>query len=315
MRRFPAGARSVVALLVVVGSACHRTEGANSDVSGSTPRTGVCAGTDVSPGDALAAVCTEGVLHVAMDPSRKPTSWFDASTQQWNGFDVEVANEIAKRLGVGVSLDPAPPAAIARGSWRGRWDVSVSSLPDTAATEQRFLFSPAYYFDPGAIVVPDGDTAITEPAELDGARVCAAAGSSEEAYARGHLSLGPSAPPIAVEPRGAVVRPMSSASAALEELGAGGGRCDAVVAPWWEASMFIDAGGGVTIVGEPPYYVPLAVAFDDHDVRDMHRLLDAVSTIVADMHDDGTLAALSEKWFEGANRTDATPPPTATPSP
>src|SRR5262245_48033911 len=156
MRRFPAGARFAVVLLVVAGSACHRTGEVNTGVSGSTPRTGVCADADESPGDALAAVCTDGEIDIAMDPSRKPTSWFDAGTQQWNGFDVEVANEIAKRLGVGASLDPATPAAITRGTWHGRWDMSVSSVPDTAATEQRFLFSPAYYFDPGAIVVAGG---------------------------------------------------------------------------------------------------------------------------------------------------------------
>ena len=103
-------------------------------------------------------------------------------------------------------------------------------------------------------------------------------------------------------------------ASALEALASADGGCDAVVARWWDATTFIDTGGAVSIVGDPPYYVPLAVAFDDHDVRDMHRLLDAVSTIVGDMHDDGTLAALSEKWFEGGDRTIASPPPSPTPS-
>ena len=312
MRRFPAGARFVVALILVAGLACHRAGGPTDGVSGSPPKTGVCAGADLTPGDALAAVCTDGVIHVAMDPSRKPTSWYDAGTGQWNGFDAEVANEIAKRLGISASIDPASPAAISRGTWRGRWDMSVSSMPDTADAEQRFLFSPAYYFEPVAIAVADADTSISDVADLEGATVCVAAGSTEEAYARGHLTLGPSAPPVGFEPRGSVVRPMPSAEAALGELVAQ--RCDAVIAGWWEIQSVIDAGGHVSIIGEPAFYVPLAVAFDDHDVRDMHRLLDAVSGIVVDMHDDGTLAALSEKWFEGADRTAASPPPSATPS-
>jgi polar amino acid transport system substrate-binding protein len=88
-----------------------------------------------------------------------------------------------------------------------------------------------------------------------------------------------------------------------------------VLAGWWELASFVDAGGPVRIVGAPLYYVPLSVAFDDRDARDTRRLLAAVSASVSDMHDDGTLAALSEKWFDGEDRTTASPPPSASPSP
>ena len=58
----------------------------------------------------------------------------------------------------------------------------------------------------------------------------------------------------------------------------------------------IDDGLPVEMVGDPVFYEPLAVALDksapDHDA-----LLAAIDQIVADMHADGTLTALSMEWF------------------
>jgi polar amino acid transport system substrate-binding protein len=58
----------------------------------------------------------------------------------------------------------------------------------------------------------------------------------------------------------------------------------------------IDDGLPVTMVGDPVFYEPLAVALDksapDHDA-----LLSAIDQIVGDMHADGTLSELSNKWF------------------
>ena len=64
----------------------------------------MCASVDTSGTDALAAVCKAGTIRVATDPKYKPASWYNVQTGQWNGFDVEVAQEIAKRLGVNVEL-------------------------------------------------------------------------------------------------------------------------------------------------------------------------------------------------------------------
>ena len=51
------------------------------------------------------------------------------------------------------------------------------------------------------------------------------------------------------------------------------------------------------------YYEPLAVAFDKK--VDSTSLTAAVSTIVDEMHADGTLTALSKKWYDGVDYTTA----------
>ena len=47
------------------------------------------------------------------------------------------------------------------------------------------------------------------------------------------------------------------------------------------------------IVGEPVFYEPLAVAVDKGDAEFTQK----IAEIVGAMHADGTLTALSEKWF------------------
>ncbi len=64
----------------------------------------------------------------------------------------------------------------------------------------------------------------------------------------------------------------------------------------------IDAGKPLKIVGEPLYYEPLAVAIDKSSTLDPSSLVDKVSEIVTEMHEDGTLSKLSEKWY-GADLT------------
>jgi len=50
-------------------------------------------------------------------------------------------------------------------------------------------------------------------------------------------------------------------------------------------------------VGDPLYGEPLAIAFDKASPIDNASLVDAVSAIIDEMHADGTLTALSMKWY------------------
>jgi polar amino acid transport system substrate-binding protein len=59
----------------------------------------------------------------------------------------------------------------------------------------------------------------------------------------------------------------------------------------------IDKGRPIKIVGDPVYYEPLAVAFDRSSDLDATGLVEQVSQIIQDMHDDGTLTDLSMKWY------------------
>ena len=50
-------------------------------------------------------------------------------------------------------------------------------------------------------------------------------------------------------------------------------------------------------VGTPVFSENLAVAFDKNASKEVTRLVEKVSEIIAAMHADGTLSSLSMKWF------------------
>ena len=49
-------------------------------------------------------------------------------------------------------------------------------------------------------------------------------------------------------------------------------------------------------VGDPVFFEPLAVAFDKAG-PDASDMVTRVNQILTEMRDDGTLAAMSQKWF------------------
>ena len=72
-----------------------------------SPSSPLLAAHAAAPGDAtnmLEAVQNRGVLRVVSDPNFRPQSYYDQLIGRWRGFDVDVATEIARRLGVDVQF-------------------------------------------------------------------------------------------------------------------------------------------------------------------------------------------------------------------
>ena len=110
-----------LAVLAVIGAACA-SNSSSSSAQGAGTSSGLCASIDTSAADALANVCSSGTLRVATDAKYAPQSSFNVQTGQWQGFDVDVANEIASRLGVTPELQDQKWGVITAGSWNDRWD-------------------------------------------------------------------------------------------------------------------------------------------------------------------------------------------------
>ena len=99
-------------------------------------------------------------------------------------------------------------------------------------------------------------------------------------------------------------------STAIQDLALGDGRrLDAVISALPTLQAAIDAGTPIKIVGQDLYYEPLAVAIDRSSELDPSSLVDRISEIVDEMHEDGTLEELSAKWY-GTNLSVA-PRPTS----
>ena len=107
MRRWPS--RSLALLAV---TACGGGGSAGSSGGG-------------SGGDLLQEIKDRGTLRASTDPAYPPQS-FVTNSGEFKGFDIDVTEEIAKRMGVDVQWITPSWDVITAGSWNGRWDLSVA---------------------------------------------------------------------------------------------------------------------------------------------------------------------------------------------
>ncbi|RME99331.1 MAG: hypothetical protein D6768_15250, partial [Chloroflexi bacterium] len=91
-----------------------------------------------------------------------------------NGFEVDVARQLANGLGLELELVEAYPPIIAGGDWRGEWDIALASLVPAeqppANPVAPITYSNPYGIIPTAILVPK-NSAINSLAQLSGQRV------------------------------------------------------------------------------------------------------------------------------------------------
>jgi polar amino acid transport system substrate-binding protein len=291
-----------LSVFTLVATACASDDNGGGGGGGGTTAPAentACASVDMSGTDVLARICDQGSIRVATDQKYKPQSWYDTKSGEWKGFDVDVAREIASRLGVTADINHQDWEVITAGSWNDRWDVSVGSMTDTVPREKLFDFSPAYYYTPAGFAVNKANTSIQDvTTDLNGKKICVGVSTTYEDYLKGDLVLGAGAPPFDFVVDNPDIVTYNTDTDALDQLALGDGvRCDAAMTATPTIDAYVKDGGAIKSVGDPIYYEPLSIAFDRNDPVDNTSLVQAVSKIVDDMHADGTLTDLSMHWY------------------
>lgn len=287
----------VALVLAACGSSSSDT---SSTDTGSSAGQGVCATTKAS-GDLLAQICQKGTLTVSTDPAYPPQSSLDEKTGKYVGFDIDVATEIAHRLGVGIAWQTPSWDIITAGTWNGRWDMSVGSMTPTNARQKVLAFSPPYYYTPAVVVVNAANTSVQDlSTDLDGKKIGVCSACTYEQYLQKTLAIKGFTFDFKIDD--AQIAGYDTDTTALQDLALGDGtRLDAVITSLTTAQGYIDSGKPVKIVGAPVFYEPLSAAIDKNSQLDPASLISAVDTIVKGMHSDGTLTTLSKKWYNGVD--------------
>jgi polar amino acid transport system substrate-binding protein len=249
------------------------------------------------PTGLLASVLDAGVLRVSTDPAYPPQSSVTKSGE-YEGFDIDVATEIAERLGVEVEWETPAWDLITAGNWAGRWDVSVGSMTVTPERAEVLEFTPAYYYTPAAVAVHEDNTSITDTEnDLDGKTIGVCGGCTYEAYLEQSLNIPGYEIDFVIDD--ANVKAYNTDTSAIADLELGDGtRLDAVISALPTLEGAIDKDKPIKVVGDPIYYEPLAVALDKNAPEDPVPLAEEIGRIIDEMHEDGTLSELSMKWYD-----------------
>lgn len=293
--------RAALPLLTVAALSLSACGGGGTTTTGATGG-GVCANTKAS-GDLLAHICQTGTITVSTDPKYPPQSSLDTKTGKFVGFDIDVATEIAHRLGVNIAWQTPSWTIITSGSWNGRWDMSVGSMTPTNQRQKVLDFSQPYYYTPAVVVVNKANTSIQNLAtDLDGKNIGVCSGCTYESYLNKTLEIRGFHFNFMID--NASVHGYDTDTTALADLALGDGtRLDAVITSQTTAQQAIDSGKPLKIVGRPVFYEPLAAAFDKGSQLNETSLSQAVNKIIGQMHTDGTLTTLSKKWYHGLDLT------------
>lgn len=222
-------------------------------------------------GDLLETVVDRGELVVSTDPNYAPQSFLNPDGT-FEGFDIDVATEIANRLGVDVRFETPDWDSITAGSWSERWDVSVGSMTITTPRKEILSFTQPYYYTP-AFLAASTRSGVTALDQL------------------------PFTIPDEVEPT-----TLTTDANCIEAIQSGRTEFDLVITSGTVIDDAIAADAPIVKIGEPIFVENLAVALDKSGPPHA-ALLFEMNRIIGEMHEDGTLTALSEQWFDGADLT------------
>ena len=254
-----------------------------------------CGGGDDNASDLLGSIEDKGTITFSTDPAYPPQSELNESTGEYEGFDIDVATEIAKRMDLEIAWEEPAWDTLVAGNWNGRWDVSVGSMTITPERLEVLDFTPPYYYTPASMAVHADNTTITKASDLDGKTIGVCGGCTYDSYLQGKLTFDEPVPSVITDPK---IKTYDTDSTAIQDLALGdGARLDAVISAKPTLEQAIKDGSKIKIVGDPLYYEPLAVAVDKESQLDPQSLVDKLSEIIQEMHDDGTLSELSMKWY------------------
>ncbi len=257
----------------------------------------------VAADDLLAEILENGVIRVSTDANYEPQSFLNSSGE-FIGFDVDVAREIAKRLGVEVEFVTPDWDLLTAGNWGGQWDMSVGSMTVTTARSEVLVFAePAYYYTPAQFAA-SADSGVTSLADLNGKTICVGVSTTYETWLSGDLeALGlPDSSYYADPPSDVTIIPLQTDNECAQQIQAGRNEFQAFLTSNTVVEAAIREGVAVVKIESPVFSENLGVAFDRASTKDSASLVAKVGEIIAEMHADGTLSGFSNEWF-GADLT------------
>ena len=131
-----------------------------------------------------AAAYADGVLNVASYPNNPPFE-FKNESGTFEGFEVDIVTEAAKRIGMTVNIEGYDFQPLFAATSSGRVDVAISSITITAERLKSQSFTQPYY-DSDMGIAAKTDSPIKGLADLKGKIVGVLSGSTGETWAKEH---------------------------------------------------------------------------------------------------------------------------------
>ena len=236
-------------------------------------------GTGESADDLLAQIKERGSIIVAMEGTWAPWTYHD-DNNDLVGYDVEVAQNIAEKLGVEVEFVEGEWDGLLAGLDAGRYDIMVNGVGVTDERAEKYNFSTPYAYNKTAVIVRGDYDEISSMEDLKGKKTANTISSTYAAQAEAY---------------GATVTGVDDLNQTIELLLSN--RIDATLNA---EVVFNDykkehPDSNIKIATYSDQVEEIAIPIRKGD--DTVTLLEAVNDALDEMAKDGTLTELSEKYF------------------
>ena len=227
--------------------------------------------------DLLAKVQEKGKLIVASEGCWVPWTYIDDDGEH-AGFDLDLAREIAKKLGVEVEFVDCPWDSLFGGLESGRYDIVINGVEWTEEREEKYAFSTPYAYMRTVLIVRGDNESITCFEDLAGKKT---ANTLSSTYAQLGESYG--ATTVGVDDLDSTMRLVIQ------------GRVDATLNAQVSYAEYISL--------HPEANVKVVAQTEDASIvgvimrKDCTTLIDAVNAAIAELREEGVLSELSIKYF------------------
>lgn len=215
------------------------------------------------------------VLVMATNATFPPYEYYDGD--KIVGIDVEIAEAIAKELGMTLEIEDMDFNSIITAVQSGKADIGVAGMTVTEERLQNVVFSESYATGVQVIIVPE-DSDIESPDDLEGKMIGVQEATTGHIYCSDDYG------------EDNVVAYTSGANA-VEALKTG--KVDCVVIDNEPAKAFVEANEGIKILEMEYVTENYAIAI----AKDNEELLEQVNTAMEKLKADGTLQAIIDKYI------------------
>lgn len=226
---------------------------------------------------AMQRIKRTGVMRVGFEGSYPPFNFLNEQ-KRFDGFDVDIANEIARRLGVKAEFVATQFEALIGGLDADKWDIVIAQMSITDKRRKQVDFTDPYVVTGGVILTRQDESGYTTLADLKGKRVGAGSGTTFEDVATR---------------AGAEVTTYKSVNQYVQDLE--NKRLDAIVNDRITMGYLIKS-----------KKLPIKISSTGLVSRDVIGMavkknnpdfIEAVNAALKDMKTDGTYKATYQKWF------------------
>lgn len=265
----------VAILMTLMLAACGNNSGSSNTAA--TNNAGTSEESATAATNALEKIKSAGKIVIGTEGTYPPFTYHDAGGEL-TGFDVEIAREVAKRLGVEVQFEEAPWDSLLAGIDAGRFDSVFNEVSIRDDRKEKYDFSDPYISSGAVLIVREDNTDIQSLADLKGKKSA--------------QSLTSNLADIAKE-NGAEIVPIEGFNQAIDLLNSS--RVDATIN---DNLSFLDLKKQ-----KPDLALKVVAEAEDASqsggvfAKNSPELVEAVNKALADMHSDGTYKTISEKYF------------------